>query len=76
MSRLQATVAIGEQQYGIAVHLPETAQQVERCIRQGNETVLVALGIADMDAPANGVNITHLKTQAQPFQGGDILKYM
>ena len=64
MSRLQATVAIREQQHGIAVHLPEAAQQGQRCIRQGNETVFIALGISDMDALTLGVNIAYLKTQA------------
>jgi len=43
MSRLQATVAIREQQHGMAVQLPETTQQLERCIRQGNETVFIAV---------------------------------
>jgi len=64
MSRLQAAVAIREQQLGIAVHLPEAAQQAKCSIRQGSETVFIALGIADMDAPAIGVNIAHLETQA------------
>jgi len=58
-------VAIREQQHGIAVQLPETAQQIERCIRQGNETVFIALGITDMDALTLRIHIAHFKTQ--PF---------
>jgi hypothetical protein len=49
MSRFQATVAIREQQYGITVHPPEIAQQAQGCRRQGNKTVFIALGRADMD---------------------------
>ena len=64
MSRLQAAVAIREQQHGIAVQLPETAQQIERCIRQGNETVFIALGITDMDALTLRIHIAHFKTQS------------
>ncbi len=64
MSRLQAAAAIREQQHGMAMDLPEAAQQVERYIGQGNEAVLIALGIADMDALTMAVNVAHLKTQA------------
>ena len=64
MSRLQAAVAIRKQQHRIAVHLPETAQQIERCRRQGNETVFVAFGIADMDALTVRIDIYRLLSDA------------
>ena len=49
---VQTAMAIGEQQHGVAMHAPETAQQLVCCLRQGYEAIFVALGIADVYAPA------------------------
>lgn len=57
-------VTIREQQHGIAMHLPEAAQQVQRRIRQVNEAVRVAFGVADMHPLAVDIDITHLQAQA------------
>ena len=62
--RLQAALAIGKQQHRVTMGLPETAQQRQRRLRQRNQTVLIALGIADMHAPALGIDIAHLQAQA------------
>lgn len=43
---------------------PETARQFQRRIRHGDETILIALGVADMKAPARGVDIALLQAQA------------
>ncbi len=47
------------------MQLPEAAQHLMRCIGQGDEAIPVAFGVADVDAPAHGVNVAHL--QPQPF---------
>jgi hypothetical protein len=47
------------------MHGPEAAQNLMRCLRQGNEAIPVALGIADVHVPACRVDIPDL--QAQPF---------
>ena len=57
-------MAAGEQQYRIAMHLPETSQQLMGRSRQRNETIPVALGIADVHAPTGGIDIPHLKPQS------------
>ena len=43
----QPAVPIGKQQDGIAVALPETAQELVRGRRQRQQAILVALGMAD-----------------------------
>jgi hypothetical protein len=53
----QATVAVGEQQYRIAMHLPEATQHSQRRRRQRHQAILVALGIADMHALTFGVDM-------------------
>ncbi|CAH1213089.1 hypothetical protein NTGBS_970002 [Candidatus Nitrotoga sp. BS] len=45
-------MAVKEQQHRVAMHLPKTAQEQERRMRQRNEASLVALGTADMLASA------------------------
>ena len=50
----------------MTVHLPEPAQQVERGLRQRNETVFIAFGIADVDTLTRRINITDFKTQPFP----------
>ena len=64
MSGFQAAVTIWEQQHGVAMQLPEAAQQIQRRLRERNETILVALSIADMNALPVRVDIAHLQTQA------------
>ncbi len=46
------------------MHGPEAAQQLQRGIRQGHKTILIALGVADMDTVACGIDISNLQTQA------------
>ena len=57
-------MAIGKQQYGITMDSPETAQQIERYIRQWNETILITLGIANMNTLTLRIDITHLQAQS------------
>ena len=57
-------MAIGKRQHGIAMDLPEAAQEIERDLRQRYQTIPVSLGVADMHAAPRGVNVTDLQTQA------------
>jgi hypothetical protein len=61
---LEATVAVGKQQDGVTVQLPETPQQRQRRLRQGYEPILVALGTADVHTAALGVHVPYLQPQA------------
>jgi hypothetical protein len=65
---LEAGAAVGEEQFGVAVRLPETAQHRERGLRQRHQAVAVALGVAHLHAHALGVDIGHRerKALAQP----------
>ena len=47
------------------MHLPEVSQQLVCGLRQWNEAIPIALGIADMHAPTRRIDIPHLKPQ--PF---------
>ena len=47
------------------MHGPEAAQKLVRRLRQGNEAIPVALGVADVHVPACRIDIPDL--QAQPF---------
>ena len=47
------------------MHVPETAQQLMGGLRQRDQAIPIALGVADMDAPARAIDIADL--QAQPF---------
>ena len=53
----QAAVPIGKQQNGIAVALPETAQELVGGRRQRHQAILVALGVADMHRLARAVDV-------------------
>ena len=46
------------------MHLPETSQQLMGRLWQRNETIPVALGVADVYAPAWRVDIADLKSQS------------
>ncbi len=59
-----AGLAIGEQQRRVAMRLPEAAQQRERRLRQRNEAILVAFGIADMHTVARRIDIPQLQSQS------------
>ena len=61
---LDATLPAGEQQYRVAVQLPEAAQHLMGGIGQGDQAIAVAFGVADVDAPARGINISYLQAQA------------
>ncbi len=67
---LSAAVAIGEQQHRVAMHPPEAAQNLVSCLRQRDEAIPIAFGVADMHAPAYRINVADLKpqslAQAQP----------
>ena len=61
MRGLQATVAVGEQQFGMAVQRPEAPQGIERRLRQGYKTIPVALGVPDVHSPAFGIDVADLE---------------
>jgi hypothetical protein len=61
MGGLQATVAIGKQPHRISVHGPKPAQRVECHLRQRDETVFIALGVADMHPLTRRVDIAYLE---------------
>lgn len=61
--RAQATVAIGKEQLGMAVQLPELPQGRQRCLGQGHEAIPVALGIADLDTHPGRVHVADLERQ-------------
>jgi hypothetical protein len=42
------------------MHLPESAQDIQGGLRQGHETVFIALGIADMYPVAQRIDICYL----------------
>ena len=58
-------MAIGKQQNGITVALPEAAQEFVGGRRQRHQAILVALGIADMHALARAIDVGD--RQPQPF---------
>ena len=60
----QAAVAVGKEQHRVAMHRPEAAQPIQRDRRQRDETILVALRIADRHPLARGIDVADLKTQA------------
>ena len=59
-------MTIGEQQYGVAMHLPELAQVLMGRLRQGDEAVLVALGVAHMHAPTRRVDVADFSRSPSP----------
>ena len=63
--RFHATLATGEQQHGVAMHGREAAQEIMRRLRQRNEAIPVAFGVADVHASACRIDIAEL--QPQPF---------
>ena len=65
MRASQAATAIGEQQLRVAVSLPEAAQHAKGGVRQRNEAVAVAFGIANVHTVAIGIDVTD--PQGQPF---------
>lgn len=65
MRRLQTTVAIGKEQFGVTVQLPELPQGSQRRRRQGHEAVPVAFGVAYLYAHPGGIDVADF--QGQPF---------
>jgi len=63
--RFQAAMAIGKEQFGVAMQLPELPQGGQRRCRQGHEAIPVALGVADMHSCPRGINVADF--QGQPF---------
>jgi hypothetical protein len=61
--RAQAAMAIGKEQLGMAVQLPELPQGRQRCLGQGHEAIPVALGIADLDTHPGRVHVADLERQ-------------
>jgi hypothetical protein len=59
----QSARATVEQQDGIAVHLRKAARHLVGSSWQGHESVLVALGVANMYACAHGNDVAHLQAQ-------------
>ena len=57
----QAAVAIGEQQNGVAMHGPEAAQDRVGGFRQGNKTIPVAFGVANVYASAFRIDVADLQ---------------
>ena len=66
-------MAIGEEQDGVAMHLPEAAQVLMGRLRQRDEAVLVALGVSLMHARPRGVDVDrrHAPRGAAHARGGD-----
>ena len=46
------------------MHVPEALQGLVCCLRQRNKTISIAFGVADVQAPACGIDIPHLKSQS------------
>jgi hypothetical protein len=65
LRRLQAAMAIGKEQFRVAMQLPELAQGGQRRCRQGHEAIPVALGVADLDAHPGGIDVADF--EGQPF---------
>ena len=63
MGAFEAGVAVGKQEFGMAVGLPEPAQHQKRRLRQWHEAIPVALGVAYLYAPAVGIDVAHLEGQ-------------
>jgi hypothetical protein len=74
-SAVQPSLPAWEEKAGMTMQTPEPAQNLEGGFRQGNQPVLVALGVADMDPHVDGIDISHLeadalaKTQAKAVGG-------
>jgi len=60
MRTFQAGVAVGKQEFRMAVRLPEAAQYPERRLWQWHEAIPVALGVAYLHAQAGGIDVTDL----------------
>ena len=58
-------MAIGKEQFRVAMQLPELAQGGQRRCRQGHEAIPVALGVADLDAHPGGIDVADF--EGQPF---------
>jgi hypothetical protein len=57
-------MTIGKQQGRIAMRFPEPAQQLQRRLRQRNEAVFIAFGVADMDALTRRIDVANPKAQS------------
>ena len=60
----QAALAIGEQQFGVVVRLPEPAQHAQGDLWQWHKPVPVAFGVADVHPVAHRINVTDLQGQS------------
>lgn len=75
MRIFQPPFPVGKEELGMPVDRPEIPQDVQGLLRQGNQPVLVTLGVADMDPHVGRIDITGLqsdpfsKTQAQGVGG-------
>lgn len=71
----QPAMAVGKEQDGVAMGGPEVTQEAVRGLRQGNESIPIALGVTDVHASTDGVDVTDLKpksfaqTQAEAVEG-------
>jgi hypothetical protein len=71
MRIFQTPLAVGKKKLGMSMDRPEISQGVQSFHRQGNQPVLVSLGVADVDPHVNIVDIAGFqpdpfaKTQAQ-----------
>ena len=61
---LQATMAIGEQQRGVMVRLPEPAQDAKRDLGQWHKPIPVAFGVAYVHPVAHCIDVGDLQGQA------------
>lgn len=60
-----AVVAFGrEEQRGMAMGLPELAQQFERALRQGDVAIAIAFGAANVQEHPFGIDVADLQAQA------------
>ena len=57
-------MAMGKEQYRMAMHLPEAAPPIQGGLRSREEAILIALRVADRPPPTGRVDIAHRQTPA------------
>ncbi len=63
MGGLQATMAVGEQQLGVVVRLPEPAQDTQGDLGQWHKPIPVAFGVAYVHPVTHGIDVGDLQGQ-------------
>ena len=60
----QAAMSIGEQQFRVFVRLPESAQNAQSGLGQGDKAVAIAFGVANMHTVAHRIDVRHRQSQS------------